>query len=114
MNYNKSNKNDDIIVFAFAPNSQHIFKNINTAEFEYVFNVLSKLMNEHGVNLSKIGIGGFVEDVAAYISFIIRSYHLHNTINSVHISDFDPEEFDPEIEPIKFSHDQESDQSEQN
>ncbi|MBM3454177.1 MAG: hypothetical protein FJX80_03400 [Bacteroidetes bacterium] len=100
---------DDIMVFSFAKDSQfnHRFK--TEKGYAYVYTVLNRLLQEHGVNTPKIGIGGYVEDVAAYISFIIHSYQLHHSINSVEVADFDPAEFDPE--PIKFSPDQGADQA---
>ena len=102
---------DDIMVFSFKKDSQYNDRFKTEKEYEYVFTVLNRLLQEKGVNTPKIGIGGYIEDVAAYISFIIRSYQLYNSINSVEIADFDPAEFDPEAEPIKFSPDQGSDQA---
>jgi hypothetical protein len=99
----------DIMVFSFTKYSQ--LKSVENAnhEYDYVFKILNKLLSEHGVDVPKIGIGGYIEDVASYIAFIIKAYQLNGAISSIEISDLDPDEFDPEIEPIKFPNDLGSD-----
>ena len=100
---------NDIMVFSFAKNSQ--FNSVEEAkhEYDYAFRILNKMLSEHKVDVPKIGIGGYIEDLASYIAFIIKTYHLHRAIASVEVSDFDPAEFDPDVEPIILSGEQDSD-----
>jgi hypothetical protein len=99
----------DIMVFSFAKNSQFNSVDEVNHEYDYVFRILSRMLAAHEVDVPKIGIGGYVEDVASFISFIIKTYHFNTSLNNIDISDFDPDEFDPDIEPIILPGDQDSD-----
>ncbi len=100
---------NDIMVFSFAKNSQ--FNSVEEAkhEYDYVFRILNKMLSEQGVDVPKIALAGYIKDLACHIAFIIKTYHLHRAIASVEVSDFDPAEFDPDVEPIILSGEQDSD-----
>lgn len=113
MKINNTENPSDIIVFSFVKDSQIRDVCHDVDAYEYVNRLLSKLIEEHGGGFQKIGIGGYVQDVAGYISFIIQSYHHHRLVTNLSISDFDPSEFDPESEPINIDEDPDHSYSEE-
>ena len=89
----------DIAVFSFSKNSQ--IRNIspNRNSYNYVLDLLNKLMIEQGVKSDKIGLGGYVTDIAFYISGIIEIYSNHNINIELCSDDFNLTEFDPDFVP---------------
>ncbi len=89
----------DIAVFSFSKNSQ--IRNIspNRNSYNYVLDLLNKLMIEEGVISDKIGLGGYVTDIAFYISGIIEVYSNHNISIELCSDDFNLTEFDPDFVP---------------
>jgi hypothetical protein len=89
----------DIAVFSFSKNSQ--IRNIspNRNSYNYVLDLLNKLMIEEGVISDKIGLGGYVTDIAFYISGIIEVYSNHNINIELCSDDFNLTEFDPDFVP---------------
>jgi len=113
MKKNDFNEQSDIIVFSFVKDSQ-IKEVCNDVDaYEYVKGVLSKLIEDHGGGYQKIGIGGYVQDVAGYISIIIQSYHHHRLVTNLSISEYDTSEFDPELGPNTIEEDLDHDDSEE-
>lgn len=89
----------DIMVFAFAKDSQINFINENTDAYNFVYHILSRLLEEHDSEVHKIGIGGYLHDVSAYISYIIAGYDSHRRFLNMEESTYDTSDFDPESEP---------------
>ena len=89
----------DIAIFSFSKNSQ--IRNIspNRNSYNYVLDLLNKLMIEEGVISDKIGLGGYVTDIAFYISGIIEVYSNHNINIELCSDDFNLTEFDPDFMP---------------
>jgi hypothetical protein len=89
----------DIAIFSFSKNSQ--IRNIspNRNSYNYVLDLLNKLMIEEGVISDKIGLGGYVTDIAFYISGIIEVYSNHNINIELCSDDFNLTEFDPDFVP---------------
>jgi hypothetical protein len=104
----------DIVVFSFAKYSQFKAELGGSPEYDYVYKILKGYLCEYQVGVSKIGFGGYIEDVAGFISYILKTYHINRIITGIEISDFDPAEFDPEVEPIILLEDLDSDQEEKN
>jgi hypothetical protein len=103
---------NDIMVFSFAKHSQFKTLKGNMREYDYVHKILSSYLKDYQVDVPKIGFGGYIEDVSAFIAYILKTYQLNKIISGIEISDFDPDEFDPDIEPIILRHDFNSDQEE--
>jgi hypothetical protein len=89
----------DIAVFSFSKDSQMRNNSINRISYNYVLDLLNKLMIKEGVKSDKIGLGGYVTDIAFYISGIIEIYS--NNIIHLDLSndDFNLSEFDPDFVP---------------
>jgi len=78
----------DIAVFSFIKDSQ--FNSIDNCKEEYIYvsQILSRLIEEHNSEASKIGIGGYLEDVSAYISFIVASYNSNRKFLNIEKSSY--------------------------
>ena len=89
----------DIAVFSFSKDSQMSNNSLNRISYNYVLDLLNKLMIEEGVKSDKIGLGGYVTDIAFYISGIIEIYSNHNINLELCSDDFNLTEFDPDFVP---------------
>ena len=87
----------DIAVFSFSKNSQMRNISPNRNSYNYVLDVLNNLMEKEGVKSDKIGIGGYVTDIAFYISGMIEIYLNNNISLELDIDNFDSTEFDPDF-----------------
>ena len=87
----------DIAVFSFSKNSQMRDIPLNRISNKYVFDLLNKLMIEEGVKSDKIGLGGYVTDIAFFISGMIEIYSNNNISLELDIDNFDSTEFDPDF-----------------
>ena len=94
----------DIAVFSFSKNSQ--IRNIspNRNSYNYVLDLLNKLMIEEGIKSDKIGLGGYVTDIAFYISGLIETYSNQNINIELCSDDFNLNEFDSDFVPNNISH----------
>ena len=87
----------DIAVFSFSKNSQMRDIPLNRISYKYVLDLLNKLMIEEGVKSDKIGLGGYVTDIAFFISGMIEIYSNNNISLELDIDNFDATEFDPDF-----------------
>ena len=87
----------DIAVFSFSKNSQMRDIPLNRISYKYVLDLLNKLMTEEGVKSDKIGLGGYVTDIAFFISGMIEIYSNNNISLELDIDNFDATEFDPDF-----------------
>jgi hypothetical protein len=94
----------DIAVFSFSKDSQMRDISPNRNSYNYVLDLLNKLMIEEGIKSDKIGLGGYVTDIAFYISGIIEIYSNHYINLKLRRDDFNLNEFDPDFVPNNISH----------
>ena len=94
---NKKIVETDIAVFSFSKNSQMRDIPLNRISYKYVLDLLNKLMIEEGVKSDKIGLGGYVTDIAFFISGMIEIYSNNNISLELDIDNFDATEFDPDF-----------------
>jgi hypothetical protein len=87
----------DIAVFSFSKNSQMRDIPLNRISYKYVLDLLNKLMIEEGIKSDKIGLGGYVTDIAFFISGMIEIYSNNNISLELDIDNFDATEFDPDF-----------------
>ena len=87
----------DIAVFSFSKDSQMRNNLLNRNSYNYVLDVLNNLMEKEDVKSDKIGIGGYVTDIAFYISGMIEIYSNNNISLELDIDNFDSTEFDPDF-----------------
>jgi len=79
----------DIAVFSFSKNSQIRDIPLNRISYNYVLDLLNKIMIEEGVKSDKIGLGGYVTDIAFFISGMIEIYSNNNISLELDIDNFD-------------------------
>lgn len=87
----------DIAVFSFSKNSQMRDIPLNRISYKYVLDLLNKLMIEEGIKSDKIGLGGYITDIAFFISGMIEIYSNNNISLELDIDNFDATEFDPDF-----------------
>jgi len=87
----------DIAVFSFSKDSQMRNNLLNRNSYNYVLDVLNNLMEKEGVKSDKIGIGGYITDIAFYISGMIEIYSNNKISLELDIDNFDATEFDPDF-----------------
>jgi len=87
----------DIAVFSFSKDSQMRNNLLNRNLYNYVLDVLNNLMEKEGVKSDKIGIGGYITDIAFYISGMIEIYSNNKISLELDIDNFDATEFDPDF-----------------
>ncbi len=95
----KSNpKKEDIVVFAFKKGSQTRFEDTDNSSYRFVDSSIEKMMKGYSVITDKIGISGYREDVVNYISSLIDVYVKIYNVEIDKLEDFDPVDFDPDID----------------
>ena len=93
-------KKEDIVVFAFKKGSQIRIEDSNNRSYRFVDVSLEKMMAGHNVVSNKIGISGYREDLVNYISSLIDVYVKIYNLEIDKVDDFDPVDFDPDIDDI--------------
>ena len=87
----------DIAVFSFSKDSQMRNNLLNRNSYNYVLDILNNLMEKEDVKSDKIGIGGYITDIAFYISGMIEIYSNNKISLELDIDNFDATEFDPDF-----------------
>jgi hypothetical protein len=91
-------KKEDIVVFAFKKGSQTRFEDTDNSSYRFVDSSIEKMMKGYSVISDKIGISGYREDVVNYISSLIDVYVKIYNVEIAKVEDFDPVDFDPDID----------------
>jgi hypothetical protein len=91
-------KKEDIVVFAFKKGSQTRFEDTDNSSYRFVDSSIEKIMKGYCVVSDKIGISGYREDVVNYISSLIDVYVKIYKVEIDKVEDFDPVDFDPDID----------------
>jgi len=91
-------KKEDIVVFAFKKGSQTRFEDTDNSSYRFVDSSIEKIMKGYNVVSDKIGISGYREDVVNYISSLIDVYVKIYNVEIDKVEDFDPVDFDPDID----------------
>jgi hypothetical protein len=92
-------KYPEIAVFALSKGSQMNEHSVKNECYFFMLNKLEQMMSMNNVKSNKVGISGYKEDVAAYLSFYFEIYQNRNfQINLME----DINEYDPDILPDKF------------
>ena len=91
-------KKEDIVVFAFKKGSQTRFEDTDNSSYRFVDSSIEKMMKGYNVVSDKIGVSGYREDVVNYISSLIDVYVKIYDVQIDKVEDFDPANFDPDID----------------
>lgn len=90
-------KKEDIVVFAFKKGSQTRFEDSDNSTYRFVDSSIERMMKGYDVVSNKIGISGYREDVVNYLSSLIDVYVKIYNVEIDKIEDFEPVDFDPDI-----------------
>lgn len=95
---NNKPKKEDIVVLAFKKDSQTRVDGIENSSYRFVDSSIELMLAGFNVVSDKIGITGHRQDVVNYISSLIEVYIKIYNVNIDRMEDFDPVDFDPDIE----------------
>ncbi len=95
---NNKPKKEEIVVLAFKKDSQTRVDGIENSSYRFVDSSIELMLAGFNVVSDKIGITGHRQDVVNYISSLIEVYIKIYNVNIDRMEDFDPVDFDPDIE----------------
>jgi hypothetical protein len=95
---NNKPKKEEIVVLAFKKDSQTRVDGIENSSYRFVDSSIELMLAGFNVVSDKIGITGHRQDVVNYISSLIDVYVKIYNVNIDRMEDFDPVDFDPDIE----------------
>jgi hypothetical protein len=91
-------KKEEIVVFAFKKGSQTRFEDSESSAYRFIDASIQKMMTGYSVVSEKIGISGYREDIVNYLSSLLLIYIKIHNLEIDKIEDFDPVDFDPDID----------------
>jgi hypothetical protein len=91
-------KKEDIVVFAFKKGSQTRFEDTDNSSYRFVDAQIERMMKGYNVVSDNIGLSGTRFDMINYISSLIDVYVKIYDVDIEKVEDFDPVDFDPEID----------------
>jgi hypothetical protein len=99
----RKSKNDfneqDIVVFAFEKIDKIDQKSLSLKNYQFVHTFLKNLVSKQGLKSEKIGFGGYISDLAFYLSCIIENKELDISIFELQTDETKNIEYDPDILP---------------
>ncbi len=97
---NNKTKKEDIVILAFKKDSQARVDGIENGSYRFVDSSIELMLAGFNVVSDKIGITGHRQDVVNYISSLIDVYLKIYNVNIDKIEDFDPADYDPDMDDI--------------
>ncbi len=97
---NNKTKKEDIVVLAFKKDSQTRVDGIENSSYRFVDSSIELMLAGFDIVSDKIGITGHRQDVVNYISSLIDVYIKIYNVNIDKIEDFDPADYDPDMDDI--------------
>ena len=91
-------KKEDIVVFAFKKGSQTRYDDSENSSYRFVDASIETMMAGYNVVSDKIGLSGSRFDMVNYISSLIDVYVKIYNVQIDKVEDFDPVDFDPDID----------------
>ena len=99
----RKSKNDfieqDIVVFAFEKIDKIDQKSLSLKNYQSVHTFLKTLVSKQGLKSEKIGFGGYISDLAFYLSCIIENKELDISFFELQTDETKNIEYDPDILP---------------
>lgn len=91
-------KKEDIVVLAFKKDSQTRVDGIENGSFRFVESSIDLMLAGFNVDSDKICLSGRKFEIINYISGLIDVYIKIYNVNIEKIEDFDPADYDPDID----------------
>jgi hypothetical protein len=95
---NNKPKKEEIVVLAFKKDSQTRVDGIENSSYRFVESAIDLMLAEFNVRSEKLALAGCRKDIYNYISSLIDVYIKIYNVNIERMEDFDPVDFDPDIE----------------
>jgi len=91
-------KKEDIVVFAFKKGSQTRFEDTDNSSYRFVDAQIERMMKGYNVVSDNIALSSDRVTLVNYISSLIDVYIKIYNIDIEKVEDFDPVDFDPDID----------------
>lgn len=91
-------KKEDIVVFAFRKGSQARIEESKSSTYKFVDKAINRMLAGYNVTSDKIAFSGFRDDINNFVSGLIDVYVKIYNVEIDKIEDFDPIDFDPDID----------------
>ena len=89
----------EIVVFAFEKIDKIEEKALSLKNYQSVHTFLKTLVSKQGLKSDKIGFGGYISDVAFYLSCVIENKELDTSLFELQTDESKKVEYDPDILP---------------
>ena len=89
----------EIVVFAFEKFDKIDEKALSSKNYQSVYTFLKTLVSKQGLKSDKIGFGGYISDVAFYLSCVIENKELDTSLFELQTDEPKKVEYDPDILP---------------
>jgi hypothetical protein len=89
----------DIVVFAFEKIDKIYQKSLSLKNYKSVYTFLKTLVSKQGLKSDKIGFGGYISDMAFYLSCIIENKELDVSFIELQTDESKNIQYDPDILP---------------
>ena len=89
----------EIVVFAFEKIDKIDEKAQSSKNYQSVHTFLKTLVSKQGLKSDKIGFGGYISDVAFYLSCVIENKELDTSLFELQTDEPKKVEYDPDILP---------------
>jgi len=87
----------EIVVFAFEKIDKIDEKAQSSKNYQSVHTFLKTLVSKQGLKSDKIGFGGYISDVAFYLSCVIENKELDTSLFELQTDEPKKVEYDPDI-----------------
>jgi hypothetical protein len=89
----------EIVVFAFEKFDKIDEKALSSMNYQSVYTFLKTLVSKQGLKSDKIGFGGYISDMAFYLSCIIENKELDVSFIELQTDESKNIQYDPDILP---------------
>ncbi len=90
---------EDIVVFSFEKIDNIGEKVNNLKNYQSVHTFLKTLLSKHGFKSDKIGLGGYISDMAFLLTSVINNKDLDTSLFELQTDESKKVEYDPDILP---------------
>ena len=90
---------EDIVVFSFEKINNIDDKVLNLKNYQSIHTFLKTLVSKHGLKSDKIGLGGYISDMAFLLTSVINNKELDTFLFELQTDESKKVEYDPDILP---------------
>ena len=90
---------EDIVVFSFEKMDKIDEKALSLNHYQSIHNFLKTLVSKQGLKSDKIGFGGYISDMAFYLSCVLENKEFETSFFELQTDESNKVEYDPDILP---------------